>query len=226
MKINIQFDINSNIFLRDPQETKLGMKIIINSIELINELGFESFTFKKLAEKIESTEASIYRYFENKNRLLNYLIALYWEWISIRIDFSNSNIPSPKMKLKNIIKVLANSFENQIETEIDEKKLHSIVGNEGIKIYHFKDIDEENKKGNFINYKKVIVKITQIISEIKSDCKYPNSMATLLVDTAINHSYYAEHLPTLVNLSFPNIQTEIEVFLLELIEKQLEITFK
>ena len=77
----IQIQLNDNLYLRDPQETELGRNIVNNSIELIDEIGFEKFTFKKLATKIESTEASIYRYFENKHRLLIYLIAWYWNWI-------------------------------------------------------------------------------------------------------------------------------------------------
>ena len=72
--IAIQIQLNSNLYIRDPQETKLGKKIIEFSIILIEELGFEKFTFKKLAIKIESTEASIYRYFQNKHKLLIYLV--------------------------------------------------------------------------------------------------------------------------------------------------------
>ena len=46
--IAIQIQLNSNLYLRDPQETKLGKKIIEFSIILIEDLGFEKFTFKKL----------------------------------------------------------------------------------------------------------------------------------------------------------------------------------
>ncbi len=55
-----------NVYLKNPESSDLGLKIISNSIEMVNELGFESFTFKKLGERIESPESSIYRYFENK----------------------------------------------------------------------------------------------------------------------------------------------------------------
>ena len=67
--------LQHELFLRDPQETELGKKIIEQGILLIDKLGFEEFTFKKLASKIGSTEASVYRYFENKHRLLMYLTA-------------------------------------------------------------------------------------------------------------------------------------------------------
>jgi len=73
----LQIQLPNNLFLKDPQTTELGKKIIRESIQLIKELGFESFTFRKLSVRIESTEASIYRYFENKHRLLVYLVTWY-----------------------------------------------------------------------------------------------------------------------------------------------------
>ena len=52
--------VNKKLFIRDPQQTELGQRIVKHSIELIDELGFEHFTFRKLAEQIESAEASVY----------------------------------------------------------------------------------------------------------------------------------------------------------------------
>ena len=63
------FKLSEKLFLRDPQETELGRNIIRLSIKMMDEIGFEEFTFKKLAVKIKSTEASVYRYFDNKHKL-------------------------------------------------------------------------------------------------------------------------------------------------------------
>jgi AcrR family transcriptional regulator len=41
-----------------------------NGLILINKIGFEEFTFKKLSIEISTTEASIYRYFENKHQII------------------------------------------------------------------------------------------------------------------------------------------------------------
>ena len=57
MSIEIKMSLNDGLYLREPQDSKLGRNIIQSSILLIDEFGFESFTFKKLAEKINSTEA-------------------------------------------------------------------------------------------------------------------------------------------------------------------------
>ena len=94
----LQLLMSENLFLRDPQDTDLGRKIVQESIKMIDELGFEGFTFKKLATRIDSTEASIYRYFENKHRLLVYMIAWYWNWLEYKIDFGTQNITDPTKK--------------------------------------------------------------------------------------------------------------------------------
>ena len=64
---NLKITINENIFLKDPESSDLGKRIVENSILLIDEIGFDDFTFKKLGAKIGSNESSIYRYFENKH---------------------------------------------------------------------------------------------------------------------------------------------------------------
>jgi hypothetical protein len=51
----------------------------------------------KLAK--DTTEAGIYRYFENKHLLLTYIIS--WYWVDRIPDYlSNKNIKDPKLKLK------------------------------------------------------------------------------------------------------------------------------
>ncbi|MFZ7146229.1 MAG: TetR/AcrR family transcriptional regulator [Bacteroidota bacterium] len=128
--------MNHNLFLRDPEETELGREIIKNSIILIHKTGFESFTFKKLAEKIGTTEAGIYRYFENKHRLLIYIVSWYWSWLEFKVMVHTNNIESPEIKLKKIIKILATDVKDELETKhIDEQLLHQIVRMEGSKAY-------------------------------------------------------------------------------------------
>ena len=103
MAIGIKVSLNEGLYLRDPQETVLGQNIIKHSILLIDEIGFEAFNFKKLAQRMQSTEASVYRYFENKHLLLIYLVSWYWEWVNYLIDINTKNIEDPKHKLKIII---------------------------------------------------------------------------------------------------------------------------
>ena len=78
---NIKIEIPTGIYLKDPESSTLGKKIIENSIILLEEIGFEDFNFKKLGANIGSNESSIYRYFESKHKLLMYLTAWYWGWV-------------------------------------------------------------------------------------------------------------------------------------------------
>jgi AcrR family transcriptional regulator len=188
--------------LKEPQDSKLGRNIIKHSILMIDEFGFEFFTFKKLAEEINSTEASIYRYFENKHLLLLFLVNWYWEWVIYLIKINTINVDDPRKKLQIIIHCFVSaSKENQGVIYVNESKLHSIVISEGMKVYHTKDVDEENSKGFFKSYKDLAELVSIVISDINSDFKYPFSLATNLFEMSNNHIYFAKHLPRLTEIS-------------------------
>jgi len=85
---NFNIVINEKLYVKNPETSDLGKKIIEQSIILIDEIGFDAFTFKKLGEKIKSNESSIYRYFENKHKLLLYLSSWYWSWMEYKLVFS------------------------------------------------------------------------------------------------------------------------------------------
>ena len=201
MAVTIQMQLNDKLYLRDPQHTKLGRRIIQYSILLIDEIGFEAFTFKKLAERISSTEASVYRYFENKHLLLVYLLCWYWEWMKFRIDYHTMNIDDPKRKLKIAIQSIVDTTRRNTSIEfVDEDILHRIVVAESTKAYHTKEVDKENKDGFFLTYKGLSGSIAKIISEIKPDYTYPRALASTLLEMANNHIYFAMHLPSLTDV--------------------------
>ena len=194
--------LNNGLYLKEPQHSKLGRNIIQNSILLIDEFGFESFTFKKLAEKIKSTEASIYRYFENKHLLLLFLVNWYWEWVSYLIYFNTINIDDSRKKLRIIIhSFVSASKDNPSVDYVNESILHNIVISEGGKAYHTKNVDDENSKGFFSSYKKLATTVSQVISEVNPNFKYPFTLATNLFEMSNNHIYFAKHLPRLTDIS-------------------------
>ena len=57
MLTQIGIKVNEKVFLKDPESSDLGRSILEGGIDLIDEIGFEAFTFRKLAQKIGSTEA-------------------------------------------------------------------------------------------------------------------------------------------------------------------------
>ncbi len=215
MAIQIQIKLNEKLYLRDPQETKLGKKIIQYSILLIDEIGFEQFTFKKLAERIQSTEASIYRYFPNKHLLLVYLLCWYWEWMRFQIDYNTNNLEDPKECLRIAISVIVNTSKRNAEIEfVDEDILHRVVIAEGDKAYHTKEVDQENKEGFYRTYKALARKIAQIISKINPDFSYPRALASTLLEMANDHIYFAQHLPSLTDVTVKEDDlSEVELLL-------------
>lgn len=212
---NLLFKLNDHLYLRDPQHTQLGQSIVKASIDMIKRLGFEQFTFKKLAEEINSTEASIYRYFENKHRLLLYLIAWYWSWIEYRIDLFTNGIADPKEKLRACLKVIAEEKKIDPSFEfINEEALYHIVVAELDKTFLTKSVDEDNKEGLFSGFKSLCKKIAEWVKEVNPDYPFPNSLISTLLLTAKQQVFFAEHLPSLTNIKQnENAQLELERFL-------------
>jgi len=56
-RLKLTLTINEKIFFKDPTSTKLGQKILKEGIIYLDQVGFEDFNFRKLAQKIESTES-------------------------------------------------------------------------------------------------------------------------------------------------------------------------
>jgi len=225
MAIGIKISLNEGLYLRDPQETSLGKKIIKQSILLIDEIGFEAFNFKKLSQQMESTEASVYRYFENKHLLLTYLVCWYWEWVSYLIDINTMNIEDPDRKLKIIIATLVYASKDNPSIEyVNESVLHRLIIAEGTKAYHTKEIDKENSEGFFINYTTLTAKVAEVILEVNADFPYPNALASNLFEMANNHIYFALHLPRLTDVTvkeddFQEVEKMLEYFAFSLLKK-------
>jgi AcrR family transcriptional regulator len=99
--MNISIQVSATLYLKDPTSSEIGLKILTEGIQLMQDLGFEAFTFKKLAQNIQSTEATIYRYFENKHNFLLYLINWYWGILSYRLMLATANVPDHKQQLSN-----------------------------------------------------------------------------------------------------------------------------
>lgn len=213
----IQIKISEKLYLKDPESSTLGTKIVSHSISLIDSLGFEHFTFKKLADQIGSTEASIYRYFENKHKLLIYLVSWYWNWLEYQLLFSTNNIPSAKERLKLAVRIftqphkLASTF-----VHIDKEALHRIVVCESPKAYLSKEVDEDNKEGAFLSYKRLGKHIAAIVAEIDPEYPYPTALISTAIESAHNQKYFSEHLPSLTEIKSGD-EEQITTFLIDMI---------
>lgn len=190
--------VNEHIYIKDPLSSDLGKRIIKGSIELLDELGFDHFTFKKLGKEIDSTEASIYRYFENKYKLLLYLCAWYWRWMESRIFVATLNVPDARVRLNNCLDVLLDPITQDSGVKhVNEVKLHRIVSIESSKVYLTKDVDEENKNGVYLGYKDMVDSVADVIGELAPDYLYPHALVSTVVEGVHHQRFFQEHLPRL-----------------------------
>ncbi|MFZ9980741.1 MAG: TetR/AcrR family transcriptional regulator [Cyclobacteriaceae bacterium] len=198
----LAFKLNENLYLRDPQETELGRKIIRHGIDLVDRLGFEQFTFRKLAEEIGSAEASLYRYFENKHRLLTYLAAWYWNWTEYRMDLLTHPTQPAEEKLRWCLRVLTEKKQNDNTFGfVDEEALYRIILTEQDKTWLTKWVDEDNRSGFFGGYKSICKKMSDLIRSYNPDYPHSNSLVSTIMMTSLQQMFYSEHLPTLSNIS-------------------------
>lgn len=197
---NLKIAVPEKIYLKDPESSELGKRIIEHSIILIDDMGFDAFTFRKLGVKIGSNESSIYRYFESKHKLLLYLTSWYWAWIEYQMVFATFNMPDQKEKLFKAIEVVTKSIEEDLMfSHINEVKLNRIIINEYSKSYLTKEVDNENKEGYFVVYKRMIKRLRDMILAINSDYEYASSLASTIIEGALHQHFLKEHFSSITD---------------------------
>lgn len=220
--VKIVIAIDNNLFLKDPNVSELGRKIVQNSILLIDKLGYEAFTFKKLADEIESTEASVYRYFQNKHKLLLYLMAWYWNWLEYRLTLQTANLSSPVERLKAALQLLTKPIEKDSNFEhVDEQALSRIVIAESSKVYYIKEVDKVNKEGVFMSYKRLCRHAADLVRDVNPDYPFPRTLISTVIESSHSQKFFSEHLPSLTEIKAndKNLATE---FLIDMVFKTIK----
>lgn len=213
---NIIIAVNDKLYVKNPETSELGKKIIEYSIILIDEIGFENFTFKKLGEQIGSNESSIYRYFESKHKLLLYLTSWYWGWMEYKLVLATANIHNPFEKLRKGIEIVTEKVEDDSSTiHIDESILNKIIIAEFTKTLLTKEVDQENKEGFFLVYKRVINRLIEMISAVNPNYPFAKSLASSIVEGALHQHFLRDHLKTITNCNDSISPTDFYINLIE-----------
>lgn len=200
MDFQVKFEINKTIFLRDPESSELGKMMVKRAIDLISELGFEHFTFKKLAAEINSTEATIYRYFENKHRILLYILNWYWYYMEFLVTFELQNVKDVKEQLQIIVRLLTHDLpESNSQLDYNKRFLNQIVIAESSKVYLTKEVSEINKNAVFQPYKDLSAKIASVISAFNPKYQFPRSLSTTIIEASHQQQYFSYNLPRLTD---------------------------
>lgn len=218
---DIRIKMNDKLYLKNPENSILGRKIVRGGILLINKLGFEDFTFKKLAQEIGATESTIYRYFENKHRLLVYLITWYWSFLEYKVIFTLNNIDNAEVKLKTIIRLLVVEPDKKQNSDyIPETEAYELVKRESSKAFLTRNVTKDNQNRLFKPYKDLCARIAVIIKEFNPRYKYPNSLASTILEMSHAQKFFMENLPSLTDSKTPD-DKKLIAFLEQLVFKTL-----
>jgi len=221
---HFKISVQESIFLKDPESSELGKRIIEHSILLIDELGFESFTFKKLGVKIGSNESSIYRYFDNKHKLLIYLTSWYWAWLEYRMVIETHSISNPREKLMKAISITSKAVKEDSEyTHVNEVLLNKIIISENSKSFLTKEVDIENQEGCFVAYKRLVSRIHDMISNVNSTYKFPKSLASTVLEAGLHQHFLKDHFTSITDCDAEVTPTD---FLTDLVLNTLNISDK
>ncbi|MEZ4795763.1 MAG: TetR/AcrR family transcriptional regulator [Flavobacteriaceae bacterium] len=197
---NLKISVPDKIYIKDPESSKLGKRIVEHSILLIDEIGFDSFTFKKLGQKIGSNESSIYRYFESKHKLLLYLSSWYWAWIEYQLVFATHNVSNANEKLDKAIETITRTIAVDSNfSHINEVVLNRIIINENSKSYLTKEVDAENREGYFIIYKRLITRLSDMILSINPTYPYALSLASTIVESTLHQHFLKDHFKSITD---------------------------
>ncbi|MEY4930355.1 MAG: hypothetical protein RI909_1079 [Bacteroidota bacterium] len=223
MSFKVQIQLNEKLYVRDPSQTEVGRNIIKHGAAMIEKLGFEDFTLKKLATKLKTNESSIYRYFANKHRLLLYLIDSYWRWMEYLIMMHTHNIKDPNQKIDIILDILLLRVGDNWEggLDLDKKILNQLIIKEGSKAYLTNHVSADNKQQLFKPYKDLCARIAEIFLEVNPKYKYSRSLTSTVLEM-VHHQYFFMHnLPRLTDFGDTKDENEIINFMKELIKSTL-----
>ncbi|WP_375579733.1 TetR/AcrR family transcriptional regulator [Marivirga tractuosa] len=198
---SIKIELNPHLFQKDPESSELGRKILSQSLQMIDDMGLENFTFGKLAKALCTTESSIYRYFESKHKLLLYFYNWYWSWIDLQLAFHTHNLSSPDSKLKKAVEIICKpDTEDKSISKMNFQQLINIVISESSKAYLTKEVDQENQFGLFLTFKKVSRRLADIMLEINPKFSHANTLASTSIVGILHQQYFAAHMPSLSDI--------------------------
>jgi AcrR family transcriptional regulator len=210
--------VDPKFHLKDPSTTVLGRAIVGEGILMIDELGYEAFTFRKLAERIGTTEASVYRYFKSKHRLLLYLAAWYWNWTEHRVLLATLNIPDAAERLRLALRELTRPIEPDDRIpHIDETVLYRVVVAESSKVYLHKDVTAENREGLFLSYKQLCRTVADMVVAVSPSYRYPVTLVSTVMESSHLQRYFSQHLPRLTDVDRSHTDSSITDFLTEMV---------
>lgn len=211
----------AGLALRDTA-SPMGTRIVNEGLALLNEIGLEAFTFKKLAERIGCTEVTVYHYFANKQRLLQYYFQVYWLWLATHCQQEGRTMKDPLARLHGDIRALCGLWPvDALAAQFDPAALRELVISEGSKSFMHKNVDSDNKLKLFKPYKDLCAHIAAELKTCAPRMRNARSFSTTLVEMAHSLEFAMHHLPALTELSEKKDRKQLAAFLTDMTDRYL-----
>lgn len=205
--------------LRDTS-SPMGVRILGEGLALMNGIGLEAFTFKKLAERMGSTEMTVYHYFANKQRLLQYYYQMYWLWLATYCQQEGRALQDPMERLRGDIRAICGLWPADARAaQFDPSELRELVINEGSKSFMHKNVDSDNRLKVFKPYKDLCGHLASELKACSPRIRHVRSFATTLVEMAHSLEFAMNHLPALTELSAKKDRKQLAAYLIDLAER-------
>ena len=119
-------------------------------------------------------------------------------------------------KLRKAITLVTEKITDDVSTDhINEAVLNQIIIAEFTKTLHTKEVDQENKEGFFLIYKRVINRIVAIVKEVNPDYPYAKSLVSTIVEGSLHQHFLTDHLKTITNCNETVTTTQFYINLAE-----------
>ena len=208
---NIIIPVSHDIFIKDPLSSALGKRILKESLALIEVKGIEAFNFKMLSSKVECTEAAIYRYFENKNKLLLYYINWYWGWLEYNLVYCTANLESPADKLKMAISLLVEGPLYQENQYLNIHSLNRVVWEESNKSFMIRELKSDTKSKMLQQFYDFSERLKDLIIAYKPDFPFPKVLVSTLIWSSILNTFSQRDMADLIEENF-NGQNKVDFY--------------
>ena len=216
-------DLDLSLTLRH-LSSPMGGRMLQDGSDLTNEIGLENFTFKELAERMGSTKVTVYNFFANKQRLLQYYFQLYWLWLGIPGEQNGKAATDTLDRLHSTIRALAGLWPGEVlAAQLVPSAMRKLVINEGSGSFMHKNVDSEKELKLFKPYKDLCAQVATELKACSPRIKSPRSFATTLVEMAHSLESAMLHLPALTGPSGKKDRKQLAAFLTDTTDRYLGV---
>lgn len=201
LRSHVSLVFDKGLYTKDPMSSAIGQEIIRQSVEMISATGLDQFTFKKLAQQLQSTESTVYRYFQNKHQLATYLASYHWSLMEWRIAFATANITNDQTRFENALRELCRWVVDDPESSyINEAKLQHMVITSGFNTFLPLELSKSEKQAYTSSYNHLIRRLSLIVQKSHRLIKHHDALASAIIESVHHQMYLQLHTPHLTDI--------------------------